>query len=65
MIQKAKRPGPATYWNAERPILKAYLKQCAGCEEVKDKKDGFYKNAPAADGRQSRCKQCMKEAATP
>lgn len=59
MGMKSKRPGAATYRNADRPILKAYLKHCPGCDVVKDR-DEFYRYSRAADGKQSRCKACMK-----
>jgi hypothetical protein len=36
------------------------MKQCSLCHEIKDLTD-FHRRAKAADGRQSRCKACVKQ----
>jgi hypothetical protein len=36
------------------------MKQCSLCHETKDLTD-FHRRAKAADGRQSRCKACVKQ----
>ncbi|PRY10310.1 hypothetical protein CLV24_11438 [Pontibacter ummariensis] len=62
MSAESKRLNPAYVRNRDKPILKAYLKHCPICDQVKDR-DDFWKHPTASDGRHPRCKQRENEKA--